>query len=161
MSRVRFQDPQTEVGVEHSEASVGSYTRHQDQPQPGLSGLRMTDIEAEFRRRVEECSEDSRCNQCRCIEECEKSKSLVDRALNQMEVQPCLWLRGILPKSWTQVSPPPEPAEEMKEYIGEFDHMDHIECLVAAGDVSGGEFYQDPRLRRIAWGWIVLNIEGA
>ena len=59
VTRVRFQDPQTEVGVEHSEASVGSYTRHQDQPQPGLSGLRMTDIESEFRRRVEECSEDS------------------------------------------------------------------------------------------------------
>ena len=58
VTRVRFQDPQTEVGSElHSETHEGSYTRDQDQP--GLSGLRMTDIESEFRRRVEECSEDS------------------------------------------------------------------------------------------------------
>ena len=63
MSRVRFQDPQTEVGIERSKTSVGSYTRHQDRLQSDLQsdlfGLRMTEIESEFRRRVEECNEDS------------------------------------------------------------------------------------------------------
>ena len=59
MSRVRFQDPQTEVGIERSKTSVGSYTRHQDHLQSDLFGLRMTEIESEFRRRVEECNEDS------------------------------------------------------------------------------------------------------
>ena len=59
VSRVRFQDPQTEVGIERSKTSVGSYTRHQDHLQSDLFGLRMTEIESEFRRRVEECNEDS------------------------------------------------------------------------------------------------------
>ena len=59
MTRVRFQDPQTEVGIEGSKTNVGSYTRHQDHLQSDFSGLRMTEIESEFRRRVEECNEDS------------------------------------------------------------------------------------------------------
>ena len=58
MTRVRFQDPQAEVSQDDT-ADVGSYTRDQDQP--GLSGIRMTQaaVETEFRRRVEEYSEDS------------------------------------------------------------------------------------------------------
>ena len=59
MTRVRFQDPQTEVGIESCKTSVSSYTRHQDHLQSDLFGLRMTEIESEFRRRVEECNEDS------------------------------------------------------------------------------------------------------
>ena len=58
MTRVRFQDPQTEVGIESCKTGVGSYT-HQDHLQSDLFGLRMTEIESEFRRRVEECNEDS------------------------------------------------------------------------------------------------------
>ncbi|CAK0856487.1 unnamed protein product, partial [Prorocentrum cordatum] len=132
--------------------------------------------------------------ECKCnelIEECQKSKHLEEKAVRGVEEVPCLWLRGILPKSWTQIPPPPEPGTEMWEQfgnlerlrvtapsgthrppsqpvwqwragstdLGEANPVDDGGWLIAAGDASGGEYTMDPRLRRVAWGWVVMQPE--
>ncbi|CAK0808313.1 unnamed protein product [Prorocentrum cordatum] len=132
--------------------------------------------------------------ECKCnelIEECQKSKHLEEKAVRGVEEVPCLWLRGILPKSWTQIPPPPEPGTEMWEQFGNLERLrvtapsgthrppsqpvrqwragstdlgeanpeDDGGWLIAAGDASGGEYTMDPRLRRVAWGWVVMQPE--
>ena len=91
------------------------------------------------------------------LEACQKSKHLESRAPGQIETEPRLWLRGALPKSWTAVRPPPEPGEGLREEFGDPNGMGGEEWPVAAGGASGGESTQDPRLRRVARGWVTLR----
>ncbi|CAK0907611.1 unnamed protein product [Prorocentrum cordatum] len=104
---------------------------------------------------------DCRCNET--IEGIEKSQHLVVRASTEVENQPCLWLRGLIPASWTSVSGPPEPGTELIESFGDLQVLSSsTECmtggwLIAAGGASGGEYTLDPRLRKVSWGWVVFD----
>ncbi|CAK0891739.1 unnamed protein product, partial [Prorocentrum cordatum] len=110
-----------------------------------------------WKHRVWEC----RCNET--IEGIEKSQHIVARASTEVENQPCLWLRGLLPASWTSVNGPPEPGAELIENFGDLQVLSSSAesmadgWLVAAGDASGGEYSKDPRLRRVSSGWVVFN----
>ena len=73
-----------------------------------------------------------------------------------MDIQPCLWLKGILTKSRTKVKPPPHPGEELLERVGDHSGVNIDEWLVAAGDASGDEHTKDPRLCRVAQGWVIM-----
>ncbi|CAK0818201.1 unnamed protein product [Prorocentrum cordatum] len=104
-----------------------------------------------------------RCKRNGIIEESKKSEHLIERATSQEDAQPCLWLRCSLPKSWTAVSPPPEPASALFERFGEVstrpseDGQGFSEWLLAAGGASGGEHAADPRLRGGARGWVIAQ----
>ncbi|CAK0821719.1 unnamed protein product, partial [Prorocentrum cordatum] len=97
------------------------------------------------------------------IEERKKSEHLIERATSREDARPCLWLRGMLPKSWTAVSPPREPESAPFERFGEVSmHMSEggqgaSDWLLAAGGASGGEHTADARLRRVARGWVIVQ----
>ena len=102
------------------------------------------------------------------LKECNGSKFLIKRALEQVENMPCLWLRGVVPKAWTQVDPPTDEPKIATEHIG-FDKQyaptgpqlhegTSSKRVWGCGDGSGGLKSSDPRLRRAAWAWVLLEV---
>eukprot|EP00959_Pyramimonas_sp_CCMP1952_P042278 884172-Pyramimonas_sp.AAC.1 len=69
-------------------------------------------------------------------------------ARTQVEAQPALWLRGLIPSGWTHVPRPPDEAEISYHAFGDFPQG--LEFIVGAGDASGGKFSGDPRFRRVS-----------
>ena len=61
---------------------------------------------------------------------------------------PCFWLRGLIPRSWTQVPEPPEEAPLWRMGV-----LPSLPSIWAFGDASGGKESSDPRLRRIGWAY--------
>jgi ribonuclease HI len=96
---------------------------------------------------------------------CKKSKHLVSKAKAGHTSLPCLWLRGIIPATWTTdiIPQPPEVVEPTEECLGaDRDQSGKIissssDRLLGCGDGSGGDRSADPRLRRAAWAWVTLN----
>jgi len=83
----------------------------------------------------------------------EASQVHVARAQVEHEAVPCFWLRGLVPKRWTEVSPPVE--EEQWAIAGSPDGVlalgtgTHSQPLYLFGDASGGSDYLHPALRRV------------
>ena len=101
-----------------------------------------------------------RCWQCKAnaeIPACRKTEYLQRRALRDAGNQPCVWLRGLLPRSWTQLSPPPDDHGEVVAGPP-FDSSWFWEGrLVASGDASGGPYSSDKRLRRVGWAYSLFR----
>ena len=99
------------------------------------------------------------------LKECKKSVDLVRRAESGVDKLPCLWLRGIVPASWTTdiIPTPPTTTEATEENLGATIGpagkvtSNNSERLLGCGDGSGGNKSSDPRLRRIGWAWVALN----
>ena len=101
-----------------------------------------------------------RCWECKAnetIPACRKKEHLRRRAIADACNQPCVWLRGLVPKSWAQISAPAEehgetltgpPADPSWFWEGQ---------LVAAGDASGGPHSSDKRLRRVGWAYALFR----
>ena len=95
---------------------------------------------------------------------CEKNKELPSqapefqarRALRGAQKVPCFWLRGIIPKDWVDVPPPPTEVE-FYEY-GELA-LEANGNLTLYGDASGGIHSGDARLRRVGGG--IVQLAGA
>ena len=80
------------------------------------------------------------------------------RAARGVEAVPCLWLRGIAPKSWTHAPPP----REQQWAFGEWEAVERIASsssfpLDVFGDASGGANSSDPRIRRVGLGIVTLR----
>ena len=96
-----------------------------------------------------------RCWQCKANDEipaCRKTEYLRRRAVVDAGNLPCVWLRGIVPQTWSQLTPPPEDHGEVVAGPP-FDASWFWEGqLVASGDASGGQHSCDKRLRRVVLG---------
>ena len=94
---------------------------------------------------------------------CKSSKHLIRRSKEGTIRAPCLWLRGIVPATWTQVDAPPETTEaETNNFRIPVDenlkfHATNGERLLGCGDGSGGKKTADRRLRRAAWAWVIID----
>ena len=73
--------------------------------------------------------------------------------------QPCFWLRGMTPSSWTRLA---FKAEKTRlERTGLFvDNTPDVADLVVATDASGGPHSKDPRLRAVGWAVVVARRQG-
>ena len=73
--------------------------------------------------------------------------------------QPCFWLRGMTPSSWTRLA---FKAEKTRlERTGLFaGNTPDIADLVVATDASGGPHSRDPRLRAVGWAVVVAPRQG-
>ena len=105
------------------------------------------------------------CDANRNLKACKKSANLVQKAKFGHKILPCLWLRGIVPATWTtdQIPSPPDTAEPVVEDLGaSFGPSGKLitggnDRLLGCGDGSGGEKSADPRLRRVGWAWVLLK----
>jgi ribonuclease HI len=96
------------------------------------------------------------------LEAVASSEHLRHRAVREATVAPCFWLRGLVPKSWTEL-PPPKPVQLIGQ--GCFAGVERSEPLDVTGfdiylDESGGEYSADVRRRRCGWGLAVLSVDG-
>ena len=80
-------------------------------------------------------------------------------ALRKRCPQPCFWLRGIVPSSWTNLA---VKAEKLRlERTGLFEgEIPEVADLVVATDASGGPYSKDPRLRAVGWAVIIARRQG-
>ena len=102
---------------------------------------------------------------CPCnstIPGCKNSEPLVRRAIRSLEHEDgaeTLWLRGLVPSSWTSVPAP--PSVPLRWAFGPepgATFMTHG-VLYGAGDGSGGPFSRDKRFRRAAWSCVLICCE--
>ena len=82
--------------------------------------------------------------------------------LEGSEVLPCLWLRGIVPHSWTigRVLEYTQQHEDCQIQLGGAflaGRLNLPEGATAGTDGSGGQMSSDPRCRKVGWGVIVLD----
>ena len=97
------------------------------------------------------------------IPACKKTQHLYNKAKLGVDKLPCLWLRGMLPRSWTAVEAQPPAQASVKEELLGIDatrrslHGTTSEPVWACGDGSGGEKSSDQRLRRAAWAWVQVE----
>ena len=103
--------------------------------------------------------------QCPCnkgIKACAPSEHLRAQAAKSYEKNPHLWLRGLAPLAWA--APPDDYEPPADTYFGIDPKLQEGHTwqgiTVAAGDASGGEHTADPRVRRVAWAAVVLNVSG-
>ena len=114
--------------------------------------------ETDFHR-IWDC--DANCN----LRACKKSVYLIKKAKLWYTKVPCLWLRGIVPATWTtdQIPSPPDIAEPVVEDLGATSGPSgklvtgDNDRLLGCGDGSGGSKSADPRLRRTGWAWVLLR----
>ena len=105
------------------------------------------------------------CDANRKLKACKKSANLIQKAKFAHEALPCLWLRGIVPATWTTdlIPSPPETADPVAEDLGaSFGPSGKLvtgsnDRLLGCGDGSGGKKSADPRLRRAGWAWVLLK----
>ena len=104
-----------------------------------------------------------RCWQCsanRDVPACHRTDYLARRAVADAGNQPCVWLRGLVPQSWVELTPPPEdPGETIIGPVPDESWLWEGQ-LVAAGDASGGQYSSDNRLRRVGYAYTVLRAPG-
>ena len=80
-----------------------------------------------------------------CIAE---TQGMRDRALEAKQDCPIFWCRGLLPREWLYIPPPPEETETFTYGNREAWHLGR---RVFYTDASGGAHTSDPRLRRVGW----------
>eukprot|EP00959_Pyramimonas_sp_CCMP1952_P410386 8600525-Pyramimonas_sp.AAC.1 len=72
---------------------------------------------------------------------------------------PCMWLRGLPPRSWT--TPPECDAEFTERLFGEALNLPGVVAtngpLLVCGDGSGGANADDDRYRLCGWAWVALD----
>ncbi|CAK0871462.1 unnamed protein product [Prorocentrum cordatum] len=85
------------------------------------------------------------------------SRNLKKRASSDVDALPCLWLRGILPASWTYVEEPPD--DPLGDQCGDAASLQGRGWLLVGGDASGGEHSASAKLRRVGWGYAVVDCE--
>ena len=106
-----------------------------------------------------------KCPANRDLALCNKSEHLAKKAILGSETTPCFWLRGLVPADWIKVDPPPlsaEPTFVPASVTTENDARALLRGtssrpLLACGDGSGGTASSDPRLRRAAWAWALMD----
>ena len=101
-----------------------------------------------------------RCWECEAndkLKGCESSNNMKRRACLDAETRPSVWLRGIIPSTWTAVPPPPEEEIEYRFGAADITGMCYNNCYYGAGDASGGKYTSDPRRRRVSWGVVIAN----
>ena len=83
--------------------------------------------------------------------------SLTLRGFQRRHPDPCFWLRGMVPKSWTSPSVP-APALETR-VTGLFCHQPvDVTGLLIGTDASGGPNTRDPRLRAVGWSVVLCDL---
>ena len=91
---------------------------------------------------------------------------LYSMAAAQHECDPAFWLRGLIPKGWTALPPPPD----QESWYGSGNFLDGIvdgmlgdgaleAPVVLFGDASGGPDTKDPRFRRVGCGLVHVMSE--
>jgi len=90
------------------------------------------------------------------------SQPLVARATANKETLACLWLRALLPASWTAIAPPPSQAIPTVAFgsLGACDPrlaLGPDDFCDVYSDASGGPHSADHRLRRVTTGFVVLQ----
>ena len=91
------------------------------------------------------------CKANEAIPACAKTAHLARRAERDVGVLPCLWLRGLVPAAWMEVTPPPEDPSPFVSGASPSSAWLWEGRLVGAGDGSGGAHTSDRRLRRAGW----------
>ena len=87
------------------------------------------------------------------------TQHLQQTACEKAAAEPCLWLRGILPQKYTQISREYNPSDSLCiTYINK-NHM-KWDSGTYYGDASGGEFTAYNQLRRCGCGLAFINAEG-
>ena len=86
----------------------------------------------------------------------QRTQHLARQAIELAAEQPCLWLRGVLPRSLVTV---PEPAPATTCEAGEAIGSPLLRAARAYVDGSGTS--PDPRLRRCGWAVALLDTQGA
>ena len=103
------------------------------------------------------------CPAHRSIDGIEKSQHLLAEASRHWKSCPVFWLRGCIPRTWTQHPDVMEPV--LAEEVGPFAHnsspLHASPRIYGAGDGSGGKHAKDPRYRRCGYGLVVVNTWGS
>ena len=73
--------------------------------------------------------------------------------------QPCFWLRGMVPSSWTHLAFKAEKGQLEKTGIF-VDEVPDSTGLVVGTDASGGPYTKDPRLRAVGWAVVIAERQG-
>ena len=73
--------------------------------------------------------------------------------------QPCFWLRGMTPSSWTRLAFKAEKTRLERTGLFEGNTPD-VADLVVATDASGGPHSRDPRLRAVGWAVVIARRQG-
>ena len=98
-----------------------------------------------------------RCWECPANKEFQTvSSNLIAKARGEADTLPSLWIRGLIPSTWTSV---PEPTDENISYVfGRSRHQSFGDpgVIFGGGDASGGKDH-DPKLRRVAWAFATLG----
>ena len=88
------------------------------------------------------------------------SQDLVNTAREKSDDNPCLWLRGILPKRFVSIPLEESPVKTSTITWINRDHA-HLGTGVYYGDASGGENTKYPDIRRVGCAFAVIDSNGA
>ena len=90
------------------------------------------------------------------------SAELVGRARHEKGSNECFWVRGLVPQAWAQELVDKSPPRLLEWAGGVFCHVDKVvippgSTFVAGSDGAGGTHGKSALLRRVGWGFVLME----
>ena len=129
---------------------------------------RINEIQLEFSPKCPRCGAETE-DAFHCYWDCPANDNIQDTrvadtqylckaAKFNVQNEPCLWLRGILPDNHISIPPEEEPIEETT--LTKINSFDTIESGIYYGDASGGTYTKYPEIRRVGCSFVKCDSEG-